>query len=284
MLPRVSSSIRSFTIVTPCRNAERLIRRTAASILDQNAVRSGRVSLQYIVCDGASTDGTLSAVRDACGDRVEIVSEPDRSMYEALAKGLRRATGDVVAYLNAGDFYHPGAFDVVADVLESGRGIEWLTGMYYVCDEQGRLLRSLLPHRFRRRFVRQGIYGRFLPVFIQQEATFWTRGLLETVDLERLAALKLAGDFYLWTRFATRADLAVVDTFLGAFVRHAGQQSEDKRPYRREMDLVRERFRPWDLALALVDGAIWLWAPRRAKKLLSPRLLFRWSGDGGRWD
>lgn len=276
--------VRSFTIVTPCRNAERLIRRTAASILDQTAVRSGRVSLQYLVCDGASTDGTVAAAREVCSDRAEIVSEPDSSMYEALAKGLRRATGDVVAYLNAGDFYDPGAFDAVADVIESGRGIEWLTGLYYVCNEHGQLVRSLLPHRFRRRFIRQGIYGRFLPVFIQQEATFWVRPLLETVDLDRLASFKLAGDFYLWTRFATRAELAVVDTFLGAFVRHAGQQSEDKRPYRREMDLVREPFRPWDLALALVDGAIWLTVPSPTKKRLNRRLLLRWSDASNRWE
>ncbi len=275
--------IRSFTIVTPCRNAEALIRRTARSILDQTAVRSGRVSLQYLVCDGASSDGTVTAAREVCGDAVEIVSEPDRSMYEALAKGLRRATGDVVAYLNAGDFYHPAAFDTVADVIESGRGVEWLTGMYYVCNDRGQLVRSLLPHRFRRRFVRQGIYGRFLPVFIQQEATFWTRGLLDAVDLDRLASFKLAGDFYLWSRFATRADLAIVDTFLGAFVRHPGQQSEDKRPYRREMDLARERFRPWDLALAVVDGAIWLTVPSPAKKRLNPRLLYRWSDAERRW-
>lgn len=276
--------IRSFTIVTPCRNAERLIRRTARSILDQTAVRSGRVSLQYVVCDGASSDGTVAAAREICGERAEILSEPDRSMYEALAKGLRRATGDVVAYLNAGDFYHPGAFDAVADVLESGRGVEWLTGMYYVCNEHGQLVRSMLPHRFRRRFIRQGIYGRFLPVFIQQEATFWTRPLLETVDLDRLASFKLAGDFYLWSRFATRAELAVVDTFLGAFVRHAGQQSQDKRPYRREMDLVREPFRPWDLALALVDAAIWLTVPSPTKKRLNPRLLLRWSDASNRWE
>ncbi len=276
--------IRSFTIVTPCRNAERLIGRTARSVLEQTAVRSGRVSLQYLVCDGASSDGTVAAARGVCGDRAEIVSEPDGSMYEALAKGLRRATGDVVAYLNAGDFYHPGAFDAVADVLESGRGVEWLTGMYYVCNAHGQLVRSMLPHRFRRRFVRQGIYGRFLPVFIQQEATFWKRALLETVDLDRLASFKLAGDFYLWSRFATRAELAVLDTFLGAFVRHHGQQSEDKRPYRREMDLVREPFRPWDLALALVDAAIWLTVPSPTKKRLNRRLLLRWSDASNRWE
>src|SRR5690349_3953356 len=95
--------ISSITIVTPCRNAERYIARTVESILRQTAVQSGRVKLQYIVCDGASTDGTVEVVRKMCGSEATIISEPDRGMYDALGKGLKRATGDVVAYLNAGD-------------------------------------------------------------------------------------------------------------------------------------------------------------------------------------
>lgn len=272
----------SITVITPCRNAEQLIRTTAESILAQTAIRSGRLSLQYIVCDGASSDRTVDIVREICGNRVDVISEPDRSMYDGLVKGLRRATGDIVAYLNAGDFYHPGAFEVVADVFDSGRA-RWLTGMYYVCNERGQLIRSLLPHRFRRRFIRQGVYGRFLPVFIQQETTFWARDLLQHVDYHRLASLKLAGDFYLWKCFAAHEELAVVDTFLGAFVRHPGQQSEDKRQYRAEMDLVREPFRPWDLALALWDAAIWLYVPSRAKRRLNRRTLFQWDDDLHTW-
>jgi glycosyltransferase involved in cell wall biosynthesis len=274
--------VTSITIVTPCRNAGPLIARTARSIVEQTAVRSGRVRLQYLVCDGASTDDTVAVVREACGGAVEVISEPDRGMYDALAKGLARATGDVVAYLNAGDFYHPAAFDAVADVFDR-RDVEWLTGMFYVCNAREQLVRSLLPLRFRRRFIRQGIYGRFLPVFIQQETTFWSRRLLETVELDRLRQLRLAGDFYLWTRFATQADLHIVDTFLGAFVKHPGQQSEDLSRYRREMDSVRERSMPWDLALALADAASWLLLPSQAKKFLNPRGISRWDYRTNGW-
>jgi hypothetical protein len=155
--------------------------------------------------------------------------------------------------------------------------------MYYVCNAAGQVIRTMLPHRFRGRFIRQGIYGRFLPVFIQQEATFWSRSLLETVDLDRLAQLKLAGDFYLWKCFSTRAELAIVDTFLGAFVRHPGQQSEDQRPYKAEMDTLRDRFRPWDLPLAIADGATWVFASPRMKKALNRRSLFRWDDVERRW-
>jgi len=48
-------------------------------------------------------------------------------MHEALAKGLIRADGDVVAYINAGDYYHPRAFDIVTDVFEQN-SCDWITG------------------------------------------------------------------------------------------------------------------------------------------------------------
>src|SRR6202011_3513933 len=96
---------------------------------------------QYLVCDGASTDGTLDMVRRIAGDEAEIVSEPDRGMYDALAKGLRRATGDVVAYLNAGDLYAPTALDVVADVFEQNE-VSWITGCQGEHNEQGQFISS----------------------------------------------------------------------------------------------------------------------------------------------
>ena len=274
--------VSSFTIVTPCRNAEKLVRVTAESVLGQTAVRSGRVTLQYVVCDGASTDGTLDVVREVCGDRAELISQPDRGMYQALANGLRRATGDVVAYLNAGDFYHPRAFDIVSDVIETGRA-RWVTGIYYVCNARGELIRSLLPHRFRRSFIRRGVYGRLIPLFIQQESTFWLRSLMDGLDYDQLENLKLAGDFYLWKCFAAKAELAIVDTFIGAFVRHAGQQSEDQRPYRREMVGICDPIRPWDVPIAIADAAGWALLPPPLKKLLNRELLFRWSDLEGCW-
>jgi glycosyltransferase involved in cell wall biosynthesis len=273
--------ISSFTIITPCRNAERFIRRTVESIFRQSAVESGRINLQYIVCDGASTDGTLATVRDLCGERAEIFSEPDAGMYDALANGFRRATGEVVAYLNAGDFYHPGAFDAVADVFETG--ISWLTGMNFVCNDRQQPIYCLLPYRYRRRLIARGVYGRILPMFIQQESTFWSRSLLEAVDYSRLASFRLAGDFYLWKCFSTRTDLAIVDTVLGAFVQHPGQQSEAIAQYHAEMDAVRDPARAFDALVGHLDLAFATFLPAKIKKKLNPRLLFRWDEHLRRW-
>jgi glycosyltransferase involved in cell wall biosynthesis len=181
-----------FTVVTPCKDASARALWTAESIVRQRAVRSGRVTLQYVVCDGGN-DGTGEMLRRELGDAVVVQSGPDRGMYDALAKGLRIADGDVVSYLNAGDVYHPSAFDVVADVMES-HGIRWLTGMAVHCNEALQVTAATVPFRYRREFIRRGLYGRRLP-FLMQEATFWARSLHATVDFDVLSSLRLIGDY-----------------------------------------------------------------------------------------
>jgi glycosyltransferase involved in cell wall biosynthesis len=278
-----TNPISTATVVTPCLNAEALIERTAESVIRQSAVRSGRLQLQYLVCDGASTDRTLDIVRDVCGDRAEVVSQKDASMYEALAKGLQNATGDVVSYLNAGDVYASTALDVVADVFEQHRDVEWVTGLNVLYNEKGHVVSSRLPIRYRRRFASKGLYGSsLLPLFIQQESTFWRARLMSVVDLERLAEFRLAGDSYLWTCFAREADPVTVESYLGGWTHHRGQLSSDTEAYRRELRTLRVTPGLVDIAIALFDRAERL-APHKLRKWLNPRGLLRYSFMEERW-
>ncbi len=275
------------TVITPCRNAERLIRRTAECIMAQTAVRSGRIKLQYLVCDGASSDGTRDVVREVCGDAAEIVSEPDHTMYEAVAKGFRRATGDVVSYLNAGDLYSPTALDVVADVFEQN-DVEWITGMVFRHNARGQVIRVDLPYRYRREFILKGLYGSpILPFFIMQEGCFWSRRLLSLVDLERLAGYRLAGDYYLWTCFAKEAELVVVEAHLGGFAYEPGQLSQKAGDtgdaYARDLATFRKPIGPLDFARAQLDRFVWYFAPAPLRKRLNPRGLLRYSLTEERW-
>lgn len=274
--------ISSFTVITPCYQAASAILPTVESVLGQSAVRSGRVRLQYLVCDGGSTDGTLEAVRRLCGDAATILSEPDRGMYDALAKGLRRAEGEVVSYLNAGDLYHSAALDVVADVFESGR-VRWLTGLNVHANDRGQITQVWLPYRYRRSHIRRGVFGGLFGRSIQQDATFWDRSLQSRLDLDRLAGLRLAGDFYLWRCFAEVAELDVVDSHLGTFVRHPGQLSEDRAGYLAELRALAEACRPWDVALARLDRLLGRSAGHHRKARLNPRHLWRWDERAGAW-
>jgi glycosyltransferase involved in cell wall biosynthesis len=260
-----------FTVVTSCRNAERLVGDTVAGILGQTALRSGRATLEYLVCDGASTDGTLEVVRSFDSPHIAITSRPDSGMYEALSRGLQSATGDWIGYANAGDILSRTAFDAILDALQV-HDAKWITGLATESNEAGELFSFTLPFKYRRSLIRAGQYARRAPCFlpwIQQESTFWNRSLHATVDWDRLATLKLAGDAYLWTRFAREADLTIVAAHLGGFRRHAGQLSEDMSGYRAELDTFAERAPLFALPVAFFDNLLW-YTPPAVKKAFNP--------------
>ena len=93
------------TVVTVCRNALADLKPTVESVLRQKA--KGSISIEHIIVDGASTDGTPGwlAGQLAAGNIEHYVSEPDRGIYDAMNKGINLARGEVLAFLNAGDRY-----------------------------------------------------------------------------------------------------------------------------------------------------------------------------------
>jgi glycosyltransferase involved in cell wall biosynthesis len=270
-----------FTIITPCFNAEKYIAETVNSVLQQTALASGRAALQYIIVDGNSGDRTVEIARDTVAGRqnVEIVSEPDNGMYDALSKGLIKTKGEVCAYINAGDFYSPQAFDIVMDVLEQHPRIAWMTGMQAIYNEKSQMVRTALSYRYRRKWFAAGLYGARLP-FVQQESTFWRAHLLDGLDHETLKTLRYAGDFFLWQHFARSADLHIVEAWLAGFKRHAGQLSAESSRYQQELrQLATQRVPFHEQPLIWLDRMCWI-LPRKARLALNPSTLH--SYDHGR--
>ena len=113
------------TYVTVTYNAAGLLQRTLDSVLQQDYPE-----LVHLIIDGASTDDTLQMV-DAYiersnaaenGHRIQVMSEPDKGIYDAMNKGLRSLDGDYVCFLNAGDFLP--APDTVSRIVEMVRSTE----------------------------------------------------------------------------------------------------------------------------------------------------------------
>lgn len=106
------------SIVTVCRNCEANIAQTVESLLAQSFA-----DYEYVVVDGASTDRTLEILeqyRDRMA-RMRVCSEPDQGIYDAMNKGVRRACGDYVYFLNAGDaLYDSQTLSRVAEHLRGG--------------------------------------------------------------------------------------------------------------------------------------------------------------------
>jgi glycosyltransferase involved in cell wall biosynthesis len=269
-----------FSVVTPCYNAERYIEQTMRSVLAQSAVLTKKIELEYIIIDGASKDRTVSIVERYANSSVHFVSEPDTGMYDALAKGLRRATGDIVSYINAGDIYFPWAFDVLHD-LAALPDWHWITGYSCNFNDQLQAVGVALPYKYRSRLIDCGMYGRELP-FIQQESTFWRARVQADLDLERLKTFKRAGDYFLWHQFAKSYELTIVSALLGGFRIHPGQISEDKLAYMAEVSSFARKPSLFETCHAFCDKLMW-YTPRSVKKNFNPRRLFVFDHAQNKW-
>jgi glycosyltransferase involved in cell wall biosynthesis len=100
------------SIITICYNSEATIRETITSVLSQSYS-----DIEYIIVDGQSKDSTCDIVR-SFGDKISIfVSEPDKGIYDAMNKGVKLATGDVIGILNSDDFYADA--NVISDIVST---------------------------------------------------------------------------------------------------------------------------------------------------------------------
>ena len=111
------------SIVTPSFNQAPFLERTIRSVLDQ-----GYDNLEYIIIDGGSNDGSVDIIRKYSGRLAYWVSEPDGGQSDAINKGLRRASGDWLAWQNSDDVYYPGAFASLGEASGAHPGASLITG------------------------------------------------------------------------------------------------------------------------------------------------------------
>jgi glycosyltransferase len=126
------------SIVTVCFNSEATLRPCIQSIIAQKDPR-----VEYLVIDGASTDGSRAIVEEFQSSIDVVVSEPDRGTYHAMNKGWERASGEYVLFINSDDLLYPGALDEVLATLEDRRA-DVLMAPVMAIDLQGTDL-GLLP-------------------------------------------------------------------------------------------------------------------------------------------
>ncbi len=100
-----------FSIITVCYNRADTLADTLHSVASQTWQE-----LEHIIIDGASTDGTQDIAKQLGSEKIRLVSESDRGIYDAMNKGLRLATGDIITFLNADDTYLH--CDVIANVAQ----------------------------------------------------------------------------------------------------------------------------------------------------------------------
>ena len=136
-----------FSVITTCYNRVGTIRETIESVLAQDYC-----DVEYIVVDGASTDGTLDVIREY-EDRIDkIVSEKDSGMYEAINKGIRLATGDVICLLHSDDvFYDNRTLSDVATAFEQhDADFIYADGLYVDAKNPQKIIRNWIGGQYKR--------------------------------------------------------------------------------------------------------------------------------------
>jgi glycosyltransferase involved in cell wall biosynthesis len=133
------------SIITITYQAEQYLERTIKSVLEQGM----RSEIEYIVIDGASKDGTLSIINQYRDNIDAFISEPDRGIYDAMNKGIQKATGDYLIFMNAGDtFADSNTVEHIIDSMHQQPDV--IVGDALFVDREGKTigLRSeVTPHR-----------------------------------------------------------------------------------------------------------------------------------------
>lgn len=130
------------TVITPSYNCKKFIRLTIESV--KNQVFEG--SIEHIVVDGGSTDGTVELLSSY--PHLKWISEPDMGMYDAINKGIKLASGEIIAYLNADDRYFPRTINIVANAFIMDAGLDFVYGYCEYINDRERPLFTLRPLPF----------------------------------------------------------------------------------------------------------------------------------------
>lgn len=187
------------SLVTPSYNHAQFIQRTIDSVLAQR----GEFELEYRVIDGGSTDGTVDILA-SYGDRLTWTSERDRGQVDAINRGLRGASGDVVGWLNSDDVLMPGALDRIARAFREHPDTEWLHGRCLIIDEHDREVRRWISAYKHYRSRRHSLASFLTENYVSQMTVFWRRAVHDEIgylDPE----IRYAFDYDLWLKLAQRS-------------------------------------------------------------------------------
>jgi glycosyltransferase involved in cell wall biosynthesis len=195
------------SIVTPSYNQSAFLEETILSVLEQEDV-----DIEYIIIDGCSTDGSLDIIEKYARRLAWWVSESDSGQADAINKGLRRATGEYIAWLNSDDLYLPGAVAQAAAALGANPEVGFVFGDAITIDTQGGKLNELT-------FGDWGLEELMAFRIICQPAVFMRRSVLEKASyLDTTYHYML--DHQLWLRLARIAPIQHIPSTWAAARHH----------------------------------------------------------------
>ncbi|MDD5560583.1 MAG: glycosyltransferase family 2 protein [Candidatus Omnitrophica bacterium] len=172
------------SIITPVLNGNAYLGQAIQSVLGQTYG-----NIEYIIIDGGSTDGSLDTIKKYATRIKYWLSEPDCSMYAAINKGIRAASGSILAYLNSDDLYYPETVETVVDYFRKHPDTELVYGNCDFIGSNGELL-----YNYRYPKYKWQAYVCFNSSSLAQPATFWRNSVHQKIGYFN-TLFKYAGDF-----------------------------------------------------------------------------------------
>jgi len=155
------------SIITICFNNVKDIKSTIESVINQNYH-----NIEYIIIDGGSTDGTLNIIQGYKSNIAKFISEPDRNLYDAINKGMKLATGDIVGLIHAGDrLFDAKVVEKIADHFNNN-DIDVMYGHSIIVNKRNAPVRVNKSPKYSRKLVRRG----WMP---SHQSIYLKRNLLE---------------------------------------------------------------------------------------------------------
>ena len=199
-----------FSIITPSYNQGGFIEQTILSVAHQPGVEK-----EHFVIDGKSTDGTIDVLKKY--SHLTWVSEKDHGQADALNKGLKLATGDIVGWINSDYYYEDGIFESVARCFEDPN-IMWVIGnLAYVFDSTQEVFKDTSPLVTYQQLLRD-------PDIVRQQPTFFRREFLSRVGGWN-STYFMVMDYDLWVRLTKESAPKMVDETWAYFRFHALQKT-----------------------------------------------------------
>lgn len=205
LLLRKDPAYPKISVLTPSYNQAQYLERTILSVLNQNYP-----NLEFIIIDGGSKDGSVDIIRKYEQYIAHWVSEPDKGQSDALNKGFKAMTGELVGWQNSDDIYMPGAFHRAVECFKKFPGYDLVFGNFCIVDEHDNIVRESCYRPFNK-----WDYLYLTPNVTNQSAFFTANIIRKTGDMNVNYYYLMDFDYFM--RASEVGKFKYVNDFFGCF-------------------------------------------------------------------
>jgi len=209
------------SIVTPNLNGGKYLEKTILSIINQT-----NKDFEFILIDGISTDNSKNIIEQYIENIDIFISEKDESMYHAIHKGIMKASGDVIIWINSDDLLDNNAVENVVKVFKNNSSVNWICGINGYIKKGYQF--SGIPYVYPKLILQKGFANHAYWGFVQQESVSFRKKLYFQVGGFDYS-FKNSCDYNLWVKFSKVTKLVTLFIKIGYFRSWPGQDSKINR-------------------------------------------------------